>query len=110
MTFAPAVEGHHRNDMPGDLGSGPEALTARECEVLEAMIHHGVIKLAAQTLGMHRDTARNHLTAVRLKLGVGTTAQAMALYERSRRVPTWPEVDRRHHNRRHGPGRRASDR
>ena len=55
------------------------AVTARQLACVQAHITTGTMKAAANVLGISPFTVRNHLEAVRLRLGVETTEQAVAI-------------------------------
>ena len=55
------------------------APTPRQVEVLRAYVATGSYGAAADSLGIAKATVRNHLHDLRLRLGVGTTAQAVFL-------------------------------
>lgn len=50
--------------------------TARELEVLAAMLRRGSAKEAAHELGIATETVRNHASRLYLKLGVDSQSQA----------------------------------
>lgn len=52
------------------------ALTQREYEILVEYAKHGNYKQVGHCLGISEQTTKNHLAAVRDKLGVHTTVQA----------------------------------
>lgn len=58
-------------------------VTPREAAVLRAYIRCGSLKLAADELRMHDQTAKFHLTNVRRRLGVNSSAQAAYLAGRA---------------------------
>lgn len=52
-------------------------MTRRQVEVLEAYLVTGSYSAAAARLGIAYPTVRNHMTDLRCRLGVDTTAQAV---------------------------------
>ena len=69
---------------------GKSGVTARQLACVQAHLTTGSMKAAAHELGISPLTVRNHLETVRLRLGVDTTEQAVAiLVSRGRlKVPT----------------------
>jgi DNA-binding CsgD family transcriptional regulator len=68
-------------------------LSANQIRVLELMIDHGKTQTeAAAIMGISRNTIHNHLTRARDKLGAASVAQAMVLFDRTRRTPQCPET------------------
>ena len=70
------------------------APTARQIEVLAAIIATGSYAAAADSLGLSPTTVRGHLVAVRSRLGVETTVQAAYILA-MRGVLIVPSVGRR---------------
>ena len=60
--------------IPGDPG-----LSRQERRLLKSVARHGVVKLAANELGISLNTAYSYLKSVRRKLGVTTTLEAVLL-------------------------------
>jgi len=52
-------------------------LTRAECELLQAIADQGSVKAAAQTIHRSEDTVKNHMKAIRVKLGVHSTLEAV---------------------------------
>ena len=85
---------------PGDAACRPAAVsvagrevTARQVEVLAAIVASGSHKEAAFALGISPNTVRNHLVTMRDQLGVSTTAQAIYVLA-ARGVLVVPSVGR----------------
>lgn len=55
-------------------------LSARELEVLAAIVTSGTEKAAARCLGMAQPTVKRHLANARAKAGVENTTQLVRLY------------------------------
>lgn len=68
--------------------------TARQVEVLRAVVEIGTYKGAATALGLCHATVRNHMTDLRCRLGVMNTAQAVYILT-ARGVLVIPSVGRR---------------
>lgn len=62
---------------PGIRG---EPLTARQAEVMELVVLGKTNPEIAQILGVSQPTAKNHLTAIRRKLGASSKVLAVAMY------------------------------
>jgi DNA-binding NarL/FixJ family response regulator len=58
--------------------TSPEALTAREAQILALLAEGLVNKQIAARLGISRHTVKTHLAALFHKLGVSTRAEAVA--------------------------------
>lgn len=52
-------------------------LTRTECELLQAIADHGSVKAAAQAIHRSEDTVKNHMKAIRVKLDVHSTLEAV---------------------------------
>ncbi len=63
------------------LSEGPNPLTAREREVLEAARHEGTVAELAGSLHLSPGTTRNHLSAIMAKLGAANRAEAVRVAE-----------------------------
>jgi DNA-binding CsgD family transcriptional regulator len=69
-------------------GMPPDARpTARELEILRAVVEHGSVLNGAQALGIARATARNTLTKLYKRMGVTGRSQAVAWADDH--VPEW---------------------
>lgn len=65
----------------GDSGArrvSTEAPTRAEADALRAYLDAGSVKGAAHRLGLSEQTVKNQLATLRRRLGVDTTAQAVA--------------------------------
>jgi DNA-binding CsgD family transcriptional regulator len=66
------------------VAQGPRALTARETEVLRRASDGQTLKEIAYGMGVSYSTVRVLVCRLRRRLGVSTTAAAIAIWERVR--------------------------
>jgi DNA-binding CsgD family transcriptional regulator len=68
-------------------------LSAKQTRVLELMVDDGMkLQQAAAAMSVTRNTAHNHLTRAKAKLGAKTLGQAMVFFDRTRRTAQCPET------------------
>lgn len=70
-----------------DTVGGLEALTAKQCECLELVLHHMTSKQIAIELGISPHTVNQRLDAARQKLGAATRADAAVTYAKLKGMP-----------------------
>jgi DNA-binding NarL/FixJ family response regulator len=80
--------------LPAAVCAADRSVTPRQLAVLRAHVATGSYRCAAYQLGISYRTVRSHLVAVRLRLGVDTTEQAVYVLT-ARGVLVVPEVGRR---------------
>jgi FixJ family two-component response regulator len=68
-------------------GTGFELLSARERQVLELYMQHGMAKLVACDLRIRLKTVEAHLRAVRRKAGIKRMVPLALTYDRLHRAP-----------------------
>jgi DNA-binding NarL/FixJ family response regulator len=83
----PFTERVRRRRRMGDPASrtGPEALSAREKEVIDTWIRVGANKLVAAELGITEQTVKNYVTSIIRKMEAAGMGQAAIRYDRSRK-------------------------
>lgn len=84
-----ALEHAARHGSPRDL------LTAWECEVLQLVADCLTGMAIAEQLGLATNTVAQHLTAVRRKLGVRSSADAVIAARASGQLPATDSLERR---------------
>ncbi|HEX6616832.1 MAG TPA: helix-turn-helix transcriptional regulator [Gemmatimonadales bacterium] len=80
---AEALAGTLSTTAAAHAASGPQALTAREAQVLALLAEGLVNKQIAVRLGISRHTVKSHLDALFHKLGVTTRAEAVVVGARA---------------------------
>jgi DNA-binding CsgD family transcriptional regulator len=82
LVFCSAYVPLSRSGMPPD-----DRPTARELEILRAVVEHGTVLGGAQALGVARATARNTLSRLYRRIAVTGRSQAVAWADDH--VPEW---------------------
>jgi DNA-binding NarL/FixJ family response regulator len=80
VIFELIARGESRDGGPPARDSGPDALTEREREVMTAISRGRSNRDIATELVISEKTVKNHIRAIYDKLGVGSRAEAMAVW------------------------------